>query len=117
MINEPGRLRPSVRPAHYGWPAFQRLIPLRSFLPESFRGGCSFGADTQGAGLSRRDHVYGSHIGSAADHMGLRRSVNCGERRWVANRMFSTGFGETGDKARALRPCPYLSEPVGILRL
>jgi hypothetical protein len=34
-----------------GGPAFQKFIPFAVLLPESFRGGCSFGASQ--AGLSR----------------------------------------------------------------
>ena len=50
------RLPPSVSHTGYGrLAAFQSAIPLAVLWPESFRGGCSFGAGR--ADLSRRDHL------------------------------------------------------------
>src|SRR5690242_14828332 len=49
-----GRVTSSVRRARDGVaPAFQSALPPTVLLPESFRGGCSFGAGAV-PGLSRR---------------------------------------------------------------
>jgi len=41
--------------------SFQMLTCHTVLLPESFRGGCSFGAGPNGAGLSRRDVFQRRH--------------------------------------------------------